>query len=627
MSGNREHIKGIFHDAGNRSRYLLAMLLLLTSSAVAAAQSLGEHRVEDLDYGRALYQFFQENELAAITRLLVAEKRPRSRPQIDEANLLLADLYYGYGLYNDSQRLFARLLNAEVSDSIQNRIWFNLARLNFDQGIYQDARELLSRINDQLPPALEAERKYLLTSLFLGNRQYAQADDLSSGMDDSSIWKTYARYNLAVAMIEDNRYQQGKYLLDQIGQLEAESAEQLALRDQANLSLGLKHLRLDQPRAALESLSRIRLEGPLSHDALLASGWAWYGLGEFDKALVPWRVLLRKNAVDAATQEAILAIPSNYASSGQYRLATRYYENAAEQFDAQLQLLDKAILSIQQGGLIVALRENTILYDRSSLQRLPPSSDVTPQLHLLLASAAFQQEIKRYQDLLDIRNSLRYWDNSFPALELMLRERRNAFQRKLPLLQQTTSFEKLEALTESRNQFAKKLDSIEFRGDYLALANPEEQEHLNRLDRVASGIEKVAKEKNTSYQKDMHRLLTGILHWNLETDYPARFWNAKKQLIGLNRALQESHQRAASLRRITEQTSFEFIHFEDRISGQQSRISSLRKRVSGLLKRQQQQINRLAIAAIQGQQEHIVQLRLNARFELAKLYDKLSQQQ
>jgi len=603
------------------------MLLLLTSSAVAAAQSLGEHRVEDLDYGRALYQFFQENELAAITRLLVAEKRPRSRPQIDEANLLLADLYYGYGLYNDSQRLFARLLNAEVSDSIQNRIWFNLARLNFDQGIYQDARELLSRINDQLPPALEAERKYLLTSLFLGNRQYAQADDLSSGMDDSSIWKTYARYNLAVAMIEDNRYQQGKYLLDQIGQLEAESAEQLALRDQANLSLGLKHLRLDQPRAALESLSRIRLEGPLSHDALLASGWAWYGLGEFDKALVPWRVLLRKNAVDAATQEAILAIPSNYASSGQYRLATRYYENAAEQFDAQLQLLDKAILSIQQGGLIVALRENTILYDRSSLQRLPPSSDVTPQLHLLLASAAFQQEIKRYQDLLDIRNSLRYWDNSFPALELMLRERRNAFQRKLPLLQQTTSFEKLEALTESRNQFAKKLDSIEFRGDYLALANPEEQEHLNRLDRVASGIEKVAKEKNTSYQKDMHRLLTGILHWNLETDYPARFWNAKKQLIGLNRALQESHQRAASLRRITEQTSFEFIHFEDRISGQQSRISSLRKRVSGLLKRQQQQINRLAIAAIQGQQEHIVQLRLNARFELAKLYDKLSQQQ
>lgn len=626
VSGNRRHVKAIFRAAGDRWRYLFAILLLLTSSIAATAQSPGLHRVEDLDYGRALYQFFQQNELAAITRLLVAEQRPRSRPQVDEANLLLADLYYGYGLYNESQRLFARLLSAEVSDSIQNRIWFNLARLNFDQGIYQDARDLLSRINDQLPPALEAERKYLLTNLYLGNRQYDQAADLSNGIDDSSIWKIYARYNLAVMMIEDDRFEEGRYLLDRIGQLEAESTEQLALRDQANLSLGLKHLRLDQPEAALESLSRIRLEGPLSHDALLASGWAWYGLGQFDKALVPWRILLRRNAVDAATQEAILAIPSNYASSGQYRLATRYYENAAEQFDAQLRLLDNAIVSIQQDELIAALRENAILYDRSSLQRLPPSSDVTPQLHLLLASAAFQQEIKRYQDLLDIRNSLRYWGNSFPALELMLSERRNAFQRKLPLLQQTTSFDKLETLTESRNQFAKQLNAIESGGDYLALASSEEQAHLDRLDRIASSIEMVAQEKNTSEQKDMHRLLSGILHWNLATDYPARFWKAKKQLIGLNRALQESHQRAASLRRITEHTGSEFSRFADRIYGQQSRISSLGKRVSRLLKRQEQHINQLAIAAIQGQQKHIVQLRLNARFELAKLYDKLSAQ-
>ena len=78
-------------------------------------------------------------------------------------------------------------------------------------------------------------------------------------------------------------------------------------------------------------------------------------------------------------------------------------------------MLDGAIGSIENDGLIAALRENAILYDRSSLQRLPPSSDVTPQLHLLLASKEFQREIKRYQELLDIRQSLRYWGNSFPG--------------------------------------------------------------------------------------------------------------------------------------------------------------------------------------------------------------------
>ena len=118
-------------------------------------------------------------------------------------------------------------------------------------------------------------------------------------------------------MIEDDRYEPGRYLLDKIGQMKtADSPELKALRDRSNLSLGLKQLRMELPEPALESLSRIRLEGPLSNQALLASGWAWYRLEQFDKAMIPWRVLLQRNAVDAATQEAILAIPTNYAESG-----------------------------------------------------------------------------------------------------------------------------------------------------------------------------------------------------------------------------------------------------------------------------------------------------------------------
>ena len=95
--------------------------------------------------------------------------------------------------------------------------------------------------------------------------------------------------------------------------MEPVNSEQLALRDLANLSLGFKQLRLGQPEPALQSLSRVRLEGPLSNQALLAAGWAWYALDQFDKAVVPWRVLLKRNATDAASQEAILAIPASYA--------------------------------------------------------------------------------------------------------------------------------------------------------------------------------------------------------------------------------------------------------------------------------------------------------------------------
>ena len=111
----------------HRIRYFLLCLACLCSSSLSAAQ-LDQHRVENLAYGRALYAFFQDQELIAITRLMVAAERPRSGNQINEANLLLADLYYGYGLYQDSQEMFARLLTSVVSDSIQDRVWFNLAR-------------------------------------------------------------------------------------------------------------------------------------------------------------------------------------------------------------------------------------------------------------------------------------------------------------------------------------------------------------------------------------------------------------------------------------------------------------------------------------------------------------------
>ena len=625
--GNKRHRHNKGRVSSSINRLLYALLLSCVCGQLYAVQ-LAEHRVEDLDYGRALYQFFQDSRLSAITQLMIAEERPRTRSQVNEANLLLADLYYGYGLYKESRELFARLLTAEVSDSIQNRIWFNLARLRYEQGYFEAARDLLSHINNQLPGGIESERKYLLTNLYLGSRQYDEAADLSDTINSKSIWKIYARYNLGVSMIEDDRYEPGRYLLDKIGQMKTvDSPELRALRDRSNLSLGLKQLRMELPEPALESLSRIRLEGPLSNQALLASGWAWYRLEQFDKAMIPWRVLLQRNAVDAATQEAILAIPTNYAESGKDKLAVRHYQIAAEQFDLQLQVLDNSIRSIENDGLIAALRENAILYDRSSLQRLPPNSDVTPQLHILLASTEFQREIKRYQELLDIRNSLRYWGTNFPALELMLEERRRGFEQNLPRLQKSSSFDQLELLRERRNQFATQVSAIESHEDFAALATPEEQEHLSRLQRVASTIDKLAPERNTAYQQDMFRLLSGLVNYEMATDFPVRFWKSKKQLILLDRALSESEQRAKDLRGISERTDMEFGFFEGRINGQTQRIRDLRNRVTTLLTAQEKLINQMAINAIRQQQQHIVQLRLNARFELAKLYDRLAAEQ
>ena len=127
-----------------------------------------------------------------------------------------------------------------------------------------------------------------------------------------------------------------------------------------------------------------------------------------------------------------------------------------------------------------------------------------------------------------------------------------------------------------------------------------------------------------SDQRDMLRVLSGLLHYELATDYPAMLWRAKKQLIHLDRALDEAEARVDGLRRISERTELEYSVFDGRISGQTDRIKGLRQQVSNLLQQQERKINQMAVDSIRAQQKHIVQLRLNARFELAKIYDELA---
>ena len=114
LSGNRQRLLRVKRRAPGRCHFLSALLLGFVCAPLGAAQ-LAEHRAQDLDYGRALYQFFQNDNLGAITQLKIAEQRAGTGTQQDEANLLLADLYLDYGLYEESRELFSRRLTAEIS--------------------------------------------------------------------------------------------------------------------------------------------------------------------------------------------------------------------------------------------------------------------------------------------------------------------------------------------------------------------------------------------------------------------------------------------------------------------------------------------------------------------------------
>lgn len=603
--------------------FYFIVISFAVNTAVYAAEKGIEHRVENIEYGQALFDYFQKDDLAAITQLLVAEQRARSQKQTEESALLLADLFYSYGLYGESNLLFSQLLGKETSQGIKNRVWFNLAKLNYEQGEYAAVQDLLSKITQALSANIEPERQYLLANLYLVNQQYKEAKVANQKIANDSIWRRYSNYNLGVSLIENNQFEQGRLLLNKLGLNETQSTEMKALRDKANLALGFSQLKRSEPESAIDYLSRIPVHGPLSNNALLAAGWAWSRFDNIEKALAPWLTLTQKNTIDPATQEALLAIPVLFERDKKTALAVHYYELAATQFDQQLSTLDEVTLSIKQSELIYALQQRNLLKPTDGFVTQPPDSVATPYLHILMASKTFQQELKRYQELQDIQNTLAHWQSNLPTLDLMLSERRKTFEQKLPLLEQSSDFETLQNLSQQRTIYANKLDEIERTRDYLKLASAEEKKQLNRLSRIASSLTKINGKKNIDSQSDMHRMLSGILHWDISTDYSSRFWKAKKQLLALDKALDEANQRAQTLQKVTQSTRLGFVDFDTRINGQQQKIENLRLRVADLITKQETHINQIAIAEIEQQQLHIIQLRLSARYSLARLYDSL----
>ncbi|QHS09227.1 lipopolysaccharide assembly protein LapB [Sinimarinibacterium sp. NLF-5-8] len=194
--------------------------------------------------------------------------------QTPEYQLLLADTYLSFGMNDRAQAIYRQLANQAVEPLLLGRAQLRVAEFDFQRGYWAQARALLQRIRENLPEKLHEDWQDLYARVLLAERKYGDAAETLTALDNSDRQSPYTRYNLGVALINDGRQQQGLTVLDKVGRLAPENEEQLALRDRANLSLGWHFLQSQQGGSARPVLSRVRIEGPFSNRALLGLGWA-----------------------------------------------------------------------------------------------------------------------------------------------------------------------------------------------------------------------------------------------------------------------------------------------------------------------------------------------------------------
>src|SRR5690242_17484032 len=471
------------------ARQLVGLALAL--GLVAYPVTGGDLR--DLYFGEALYHAYQGQYFDAIQRLdtELAQYHDLDEPKLDtfhyhvnEAEFSVGDFELDYRMSQRAGRAIKAVLEGAVEEAVRNEAAFRLARIHFQKGQFDDALEALARIKGAVPDEIRGDVEFLRANVYMATGQPGEAVKVLAQLKSDERLAGFVAYNLAIALLQDGRTQEAIEQLDKAGQMPGGDPASLAIRDKSNLVLGTILFESGNFERARQALDRVHLAGPFSNQALLRAGWAEASAEQYDRALVPWNILVDREPTDAAVQEVTLAVPHAYSNMNLYGRAAIGYGRALELFTNQIKRVDASIGSIKEGRFLSALIREESREDETwviTLRNLPDAPE-TYYLMDLMASHDFQTALQNYLDLEELRSKLGAWKMGLDAFEDVIRLRAQNYEPLLPEVD--AQFQELDARMRQRLEQRKHLaDRLHVmltarRPEYLATA--EEQTALKR---------------------------------------------------------------------------------------------------------------------------------------------------
>jgi hypothetical protein len=603
-----------------------AAAALCFGAAAAEAQPSAldaPHPIASPYYGDTLFDFYQDKTFSALTGLMVSQHFGRVAPHDEEAEVLRGGMLLSYGLHREATALFTRLIETHAAPGVRDRAWYFLARMRHQRGLDTDAEAALARIAAPLPGALEDDRQLLLAQLLMARADHAGAAVVLQGLQGSPGAGLYARFNLGVALIKAGDAVHGQALLDAVGQSPAADEELRSLRDRANVALGFAALQAGEPRQARAALQRVRLNGLQSNKALLAYGWAAAELNDPQQALVPWTELAGRSDGDAAALEARIAVPYALGELGAWGAALRGYEDAADGYAREQTALNESIAAIRAGKLVAGLVRRNPSEGLAAFAGITALPEMPHAAHLLpiLAGNEFQEGFKNLRDLQFLDGNLQQWQDKLGVYGDMLDNRERAFAQRLPAVRASRGPAELAALQQRRDALAAEIARAEQQGDALAYANPRERDLLLRMGHALGTLSRAGHVVDLSQAGERLRRVAGALTWQRSQDFPSRSWEARKSLRAVDAALADARQRDAALAGAQKAEPARHERFAERLARLDARLRALQPVLAALDHEQQQQLQDIAVAELERQQERLVTYTAQARLAIAQIQD------
>ncbi|NCF13826.1 MAG: tetratricopeptide repeat protein [Gammaproteobacteria bacterium] len=602
----------------------LSLLCLFAAPLVSAASSDREPIVvSEPHYGEVLYYFYQDDYFPAIVRLLAAQEQEQVIEHGEQAEVLLGGLFLSYGQHLEAAEIFERLLAGNSDPDTRNRTWFFLAKIWYQRGYLEKSRSALANIEGDLPDSLQREALMLNAQILIDAGEYDAAIALLQNWKGRTEWASYAKFNIGVALVRSGRIDQAAELLNELGDMDPFNEELNALRDKANVALGYALLQDGQYYAAKAPLQRVRMEGPFSNKALLGVGWADAEMENYDRALVPWMELRGRDLLDSAVQESMLAIPYAMAKLDSISQAADHYLNAIEAFHEESNRLDRAIGRIESGEFFDTFVADYPLDSTGwywELEKLPEGPEARYLFHVL-ASHEFQEGLKNYRDLNYLHRNLDEWQQNVDVYAYMLDTRQQAFEQRLPVVQDTLARTDVEGMVQHKLGLDATMDNIERSHDWLALATKSESDMWREVTEIADKPALGADIPEAAEVRDKTALIKGVLQWGLERDFNDRHWNVRRELQDVGEGLVQTQRSYRQIDEAVREETRRFAELGDRVYGLEPRVEGMKMRVEDTLSRQRAFLRQIAIGELQAQKDRLDVYTIQARFALAAIYD------
>ncbi|MDH5611420.1 MAG: hypothetical protein OEY66_03055 [Gammaproteobacteria bacterium] len=606
-------------------------LLLITAYA---ADDQG-HEVDELAYGVALYDFFQGKYFSAITDILVAEKNQTIVDENKKSELLLGGLYLSYGMKSQAHEIFKKITtetrkNLNGSKNIMDQVWFYMGKDYYADGFEEKAKKALLNISNQSTLDVEyaSERLNILAEIYLHNHQLEDVNTILELFPEGSVWKHFAQFNLGLALIKSNRSVDGLIFLENIAELNSSDKELDMLHDQANLVLAVNYLQSGMPDLSVKYFENIKLESTQSRGALLGLGWVKYQNSSYREAINIWLELTSRSSSDLNALEALIFIPQALERRGEKDRALSQYDYAIMAYMEQLKNVARVRYLINQGELISVFK--TSAWDEGYLDTDEMVEIIGPELSdylfELIISNDFRVTVNRYRELAVLRNNLSRWLSAMPSLNLILDEKINTYNERLSSVISVLELDYAKKLHKKREEFVDKLERSLASNEVTMLINKQENKLFNILGKVKLGLDEVeVNNKEVTDIKDKYRFLSGLMEWNISTDYAPRLWAVKKSIAELDNALQGVNRTIQSLTSVRKSAPVRHQQLRNKIKGKKEQIKLLMSNVDQLMSVQERKIHDLAEAAIDQYRAIIKQYHDRALFGRASLYNSLVQ--